>query len=172
MIAIFLSASSRTPSLRCLILILFARRCTCNAPLVVHLPFSSMAPANPMLSSDDVALVSYSDSKSRNVDAKLQQEVPRNPLLPFNYPLSRKWLITLTAGLNTLLFGLNATAFTVVTDTIAGLYNISDETFPNSYWPVTSWNMGAAVGTILILPLMENFGTRYFYLVFIPPCYE
>lgn len=99
------------------------------------------------------------------MDVKGERGIYKNPLLPFNYPISKKWLITLTAALNTFLFGLNAAAYTVATDTVATLFNISDETFPNSYWPVTSWNMGAAFGAVLVLPLMENYGTRYFYLV-------
>ncbi|RMZ70807.1 Major facilitator superfamily domain general substrate transporter [Pyrenophora seminiperda CCB06] len=45
-------------------------------------------------------------------------------------------------------------------------FNVSDEAFPHSYWPVLSWNLGGAAGPMLGLPLMENFGVRRSYLVF------
>lgn len=38
--------------------------------------------------------------------------------------------------------------------------NINDENFANSYWMVTAWNVGAMVGPVIGLPLMENFGVR------------
>ena len=44
-------------------------------------------------------------------------------------------------------------------------FRVSDAGLPNSFWPVTVWNTGAAVGPMIGLPLLENFGVRNGYLV-------
>jgi hypothetical protein len=44
-------------------------------------------------------------------------------------------------------------------------FNVSDEEFPHSYWPVLSWNLGGAAAPLFALPLMEHFGVRWSYLV-------
>ena len=44
-------------------------------------------------------------------------------------------------------------------------FGISDENFPNSFWPVTSWAVGAALTPMVILPVLEDYGMRVGYLV-------
>lgn len=86
-------------------------------------------------------------------------------LHPFNWPQSRKLLVTYTAVSATFLIGLNATAEATAGPAINAQFGISDATFPNSYWPITAWNFGAALVPLILLPLMENFGVRYIYIV-------
>ena len=94
------------------------------------------------------------------------QQVWRNDLKnPFNWSRSKKWAITLTAAIITLLVGLNSTAVATPSHAIVERFRVSDSDFPNSYWPVTVWNTGAAFGGLVGLPLLENFGTRNGYMV-------
>ncbi|EON62309.1 hypothetical protein W97_01530 [Coniosporium apollinis CBS 100218] len=89
---------------------------------------------------------------------------PSDPANPFNWPTSRKWLITLTTCFITLIVGINATAIASAAEEINHEFGVSDEHFPHSYWPVCSWNVGAALVPLVALPLMENFGVRTGYL--------
>jgi hypothetical protein len=66
---------------------------------------------------------------------------------------------------STLIVGLNSTSITSAAIEINKRFGISDETFPNSFWPVTAWNIGAALAPMVILPIMEDFGVRIGYLV-------
>lgn len=59
---------------------------------------------------------------------------------------------------------MNGTIITVAHEAINKEFNISDAGFPNSYWPVTSWAVGGALFSFLILPLMEDFGVRWVFL--------
>ncbi|KAL8793384.1 MAG: hypothetical protein Q9195_003970, partial [Heterodermia aff. obscurata] len=81
---------------------------------------------------------------------------------PFNWPEQQKWRVILTAGLVTLLVGLNATT---PSQDVADTFHIDDSGFPNSFWPTTVWNTGAAIGPLIGLPLLENFGVRNGYLL-------
>lgn len=87
-----------------------------------------------------------------------------DPANPLNWPARRKWITACTACFVTFLAGMNATGIASAADEINADFGISDETFPNSYWPVTSWNIAAAISPLVILPLMENFGVRYSYI--------
>ncbi|KAL8735512.1 MAG: hypothetical protein Q9181_002755 [Wetmoreana brouardii] len=93
---------------------------------------------------------------------KAWEEHPANP---FNLPRRRKWRLTLTAASVTLLVGLNATAIATPARSIAHDFHISEDSFPNSFWPITVWNTGAALGPMIGLPLLENFGNRKGYLL-------
>ena len=84
---------------------------------------------------------------------------------PFNWRESQKWRIVLITSSVTLLVGLNATAITTPSQEIAKRFRVSDDRLPNSFWPVTVWNTGAAFGPMIGLPLLENFGVRNGYLV-------
>jgi MFS family permease len=59
----------------------------------------------------------------------------------------------------------SGTMLTSAAEQINTSFNVSDEAFPHSYWPVLSWNLGGAAAPLLGLPLMENFGVRWSYLV-------
>lgn len=71
----------------------------------------------------------------------------------------------LTSYYGTLIVGFNATAITSAALEINDRFGISDEHFPHSFWPVTSWGLGAALAPMVVLPIMEDFGMRIEYLV-------
>ena len=84
---------------------------------------------------------------------------------PHNWSRTRKWIITGTAMVATLLVPLNGTSITVAAHEIDSRFGISDSAFPNSYWTVTSWSLGGAVFIVIGLPLMEDLGVRLGFLV-------
>lgn len=90
-----------------------------------------------------------------------QHDNPQNPIYWTEY---RKWIVNLVACYVTFIVGLNATALTAVAGQTNDAFNISDQVFPNSVWPVTAWNMGAALAPMIVLPVMENHGMRPGYL--------
>lgn len=101
----------------------------------------------------------------------LDWDGPSDPLNPANWSISRKWLTVGTALLATFLVPLNGTSITVAAAQINSEFNVSDATFPHSYWPMTSWSLGGALFIILFLPLMEDIGVRrgfmLVYLIFL-----
>ena len=62
-----------------------------------------------------------------------------------------------------LLVCLNSTCLAVPTTETDKRFDISEKSFPNSYWPITSWNVGFAIVPLLVLPLMEDLGLRLGY---------
>lgn len=60
---------------------------------------------------------------------------------------------------------INGTAMTSAAERINESFGVSDEHFPHSYWPILSWNLGGAAAPMLALPLMENFGVKWSYIV-------
>ena len=100
--------------------------------------------------------------------AEISQRVWRTDQTnPFNWPRPKKWRITLAAAAVTFLVGLNSTAVTTPGHVIAETFRVDERHFPHSFWPVTVWNTGAAFGSIIGMPLLENFGSRKGYLVII-----
>ncbi|KAK8245122.1 multidrug transporter [Phyllosticta capitalensis] len=87
---------------------------------------------------------------------------PRNP---YNWSFGKKWRVTILSCFITFLVGLNGTAMTAASDDINAQFDVSDEHFPNSFWPVFSWTLSAGIVPLAILPLMETFGVRKAYLV-------
>ena len=97
------------------------------------------------------------------------------------WPLRKKWLTYATfctvyvPGLShldyqliecsCLVVGLNATSITASVTEMNHHFNTSDDQFPVSYLPVTSWTLGAALFPLFILPMMEKYGFRWPYLV-------
>ncbi len=84
---------------------------------------------------------------------------------PVNWPKSRKWSVTGFACFMAMMIGINGLCVSSATEQLNHRFNISDESFPNSYWLVTAWYGGAAIFPLVGLPLMENFGVRVLYLV-------
>ncbi|KAJ5495414.1 hypothetical protein N7539_000530 [Penicillium diatomitis] len=84
---------------------------------------------------------------------------------PYNWPLRQKWTLTLLAAFATFITMANGTIITVAHESINEEFGISDTNFPHSYWPVTSWTVGGACSSLLILPLMEEFGARRVFLM-------
>lgn len=98
--------------------------------------------------------------------AEIAQQVWRTDQKnPFNWPRAKKWRVTLAAAAVTFLVGLNSTAVTTPGHAIAETFHVDETHFPHSFWPVTVWNTGAAFGSIVGMPLLENFGSRNGYLV-------
>jgi MFS family permease len=87
-----------------------------------------------------------------------------DPANPFNFSIAKKWRTTLLACFMTFVVQVSGTMLTSAAEQINSSFNISDEAFPHSYWPVLSWNLGGAAAPLLGLPLMENFGVRLSYM--------
>ena len=103
------------------------------------------------------------DDSSRCADLEL---LARNdPKIPRNWSARQKWTVTLTACFVCFAVGLNATGIAGAPTPINERFGISDASFPNSFWPVASWTIGAAVVPMVILPLMEEYGVRPGYVI-------
>lgn len=87
-----------------------------------------------------------------------------DPGNPYNWTSKKKWITTSIAVLATFTTLLNGTIITVAHEAINEEFGISDVNFPNSYWPVTSWALGGAIFSLVVLPLMEDFGVRSGFL--------
>lgn len=72
---------------------------------------------------------------------------------------SPSWLYWLTF---TIL--INGTALTAAHDEINEEFHVSDAHFLSSYWPISTWAMGGASASLVLLPIMEDFGVRYTFL--------
>ncbi|KAL8663474.1 MAG: hypothetical protein Q9168_008086 [Polycauliona sp. 1 TL-2023] len=88
-----------------------------------------------------------------------------HPENPFNWPERKKWRIALVIAAVVLLVGLNATSITTPSLIIAEHFHVSETAFPHSYWPVTVWNTGAAIGPMIGMPMLESFGVRKGYML-------
>ncbi|OAL19515.1 hypothetical protein AYO22_09677 [Fonsecaea multimorphosa] len=87
-----------------------------------------------------------------------------DPENPFNWPATRRWGVVGLACYVTFIVGWNATTVSGAAIEIGEYFGVSDQSFPNSFWPVTSWTTGAAVAPMIVLPIMEDFGVRPGYL--------
>lgn len=110
------------------------------------------------------------DLESSRRECKVGIEVlswdgPHDRTNPINWSNRRKWLVTGTALLGTLVCNLNGTSITVASDQINEQFGVSDANFPNSYWAVTSWSLGGALFIIFVLPIFEDLGVRISYVV-------
>lgn len=87
---------------------------------------------------------------------------PENPL---NWSKARKWQVTGFSCFMCFMVGMNALCITSAATEINERFGISDASFPNSYWTVTAWNLGAAIFPLILIPLLEDFSIRIGYLV-------
>jgi MFS family permease len=96
-----------------------------------------------------------------------------DPENPFNWATRRKCIITTVCLLATFTTLINGTIITVAHEAINEEFGVSDAAFPHSYWPVTSWALGGAVFSLVVLPLMEDFGVRtgFLSLYFVFMCF-
>lgn len=101
---------------------------------------------------------------SQGTNISLQWTHIDDPANPFNWTRRKKWLVTLLALLASFTTMLNGTMITVAHEPINEAFNVSDEHFPHSYWPVATWTLGGAVSCLLLLPMMEDFGMRTTFL--------
>ena len=90
-----------------------------------------------------------------------------HPENPFNWSARQKWLQYSVGSLVTILVGLNSTVIATPGPTIVQEFNIGVENpdLDNAVWPITAWNTGAALGPMIIIPLLEALGMRYGCLV-------
>ncbi|KAL8910187.1 MAG: hypothetical protein Q9171_004485, partial [Xanthocarpia ochracea] len=88
----------------------------------------------------------------------------KHPENSVNWPERKKWRIVLVIAIVILLVGLNATSVTTPGLIIAERFHVADTSFPHSFWPVTVWNTGAAIGPMIGMPILENFGIRNGYM--------
>ncbi|KAI9692833.1 MAG: hypothetical protein M1822_004827 [Bathelium mastoideum] len=84
---------------------------------------------------------------------------------PFNWNLRVRWTITLTTCFVCFAVGLNATGIASAPTPINERFGVSDLRFPNSFWPIASWTVGAAIVPMVVLPLMEEYGVRIGYIL-------
>ncbi|KAJ5104991.1 hypothetical protein NUU61_002338 [Penicillium alfredii] len=90
---------------------------------------------------------------------------PDDPGNPYNWSLRQKWTLTVLSVFATFITMTNGTIITVAHEAINEHFGISDASFPHSYWPVTSWAIGGAFSSMLVMPLMEDFGVRWVFLL-------
>ena len=64
-----------------------------------------------------------------------------------------------------LLLCLNSTSPTIAANEIDKRFNIDETSFPYSYWLVSSWSLSFAIVSLVVMPMMEEVGVRYGYLV-------
>jgi hypothetical protein len=107
----------------------------------------------------------YDSGAQNKLKMYVDWDGPQDPQNPFNWFATKKWVITILVCFMTFTVQVNGTAMTSAAEHINHSFALSDEHFPHSYWPVLSWNLGGAAAPLLALPLMENFGIRWSYLV-------
>ncbi|KAF4232493.1 hypothetical protein CNMCM6457_004819 [Aspergillus fumigatiaffinis] len=90
---------------------------------------------------------------------------PNDPENPVNWPNWKKWGIVGIGLFATFVALMNGTIITMAHYAIDEAFKIDESTFPHSYWPVTSWGIGGALFSLFLLPVMEDFGIRYVFLV-------
>lgn len=83
---------------------------------------------------------------------------------PTEWTAQRRWTLVLTTCLISFLAGIDATSITSALPEIAARFHVDDSKFQHSYFTVTAWSTGAAIVPLFILPIMEDFGIRKFYL--------
>jgi len=90
---------------------------------------------------------------------------PDDPRDPFNWSLRKKWFAIGLGLFASFISSMNGTIISVAHQIINEEFHISDATFPNSYWPITSWGIGGALFPLVLFPAMEDFGIRPVFLV-------
>lgn len=121
--------------------------------------------SSPQALVDNPARTSTFTPPAKSDEISVNWEGPNDPQNPFNWANAKKWRVTLLACFMTFIVQINGTMMTSAAEQINESFHISDENFPHSYWPVMSWNLGGAAAPLLGLPLMENYGVRWSYLV-------
>ncbi|PYH68885.1 MFS general substrate transporter [Aspergillus vadensis CBS 113365] len=86
---------------------------------------------------------------------------PKNPI---NWPPWKKSAVTGIGLFATFIALMNGTIITPAHYAIDRQFDINEASFPNSYWMITSWGVGGALSSLVVLPVMEDFGIRYVFL--------
>jgi MFS family permease len=95
----------------------------------------------------------------------LEWDGPNDPDNPVNWTKRKKWTVTGAALFATLIVCWNGTSIAVAATEINAEFGISDASFPNSYWPIASWSFGGAIFVILFIPVMEDVGVRFAFMI-------
>lgn len=90
---------------------------------------------------------------------------PGDPQDPFNWPLRKKLLVIALALFASFISSINGTIISVAHNPINEEFGISDAKFPNSYWPIASWGVGGSLFSLILFPVMEDFGIRPVFLI-------
>ncbi|KAJ5050449.1 uncharacterized protein L3040_002332 [Drepanopeziza brunnea f. sp. 'multigermtubi'] len=96
----------------------------------------------------------------RNIDESLRydwngENDPRNP---FNWSLFLKWRLTVAVLIVSILLGLPAGAYGAGNAEMARLFNVANDDFPYLFFATTSWNVGASIFPLILVPLTESSG--------------
>lgn len=83
---------------------------------------------------------------------------------PVNWSFRKKWAVTGVGLFATFIALMNGTIITTAHYAIDSEFGINESSFSHSYWPVTSWGVGGALFSLVVLPVMEDFGIRYVFL--------
>ena len=83
---------------------------------------------------------------------------------PDSWSAQRRWTVVLSTCLISFLAGVDATSITSALSEIGERFDIDDSNFEYTYFTVTAWSAGAAIVPLFLLPIMEDFGIRKFYL--------
>ncbi|KAF5559638.1 multidrug resistant protein [Fusarium napiforme] len=95
----------------------------------------------------------------------VQWNGPNDPENPYNWSRKKKWFAVGLGLFATFISMMNGTIITTAHEAIGEDFNVSDENFPHSYWPVASWGLGGALFSLVLLPIMEDFGMRLVFLL-------
>ncbi|CEF78688.1 hypothetical protein FGSG_03814 [Fusarium graminearum PH-1] len=114
----------------------------------------------PMTMGDKAA-----DESSLGQPIVVQWSGPNDPENPYNWSVKKKWFAVGLGLFATFISMMNGAIITTAHEAIGEDFNISDENFPHSYWPVTSWGLGGAIFSLVLLPIMEDFGMRIVFLL-------
>lgn len=106
------------------------------------------------------------DCSTVDMDQQWDQDA-RNP---YNWPLWKKWMVMVTGLAVTFCAGMNSTAITTASEALSKEFNIRSGVFEYSFFDVTAWNAAAAFVPLAALPIMETYGMRLGYLVWLPFC--
>ncbi|KAI9703096.1 MAG: hypothetical protein M1820_005968 [Bogoriella megaspora] len=108
-----------------------------------------------------------SDSKRSNRPSDtviVTWDGPDDPQDPFNWTLPRKRAVIGLALFASFISSMNGSIISVAHEAINEEFHVSDAKFPHSYWPITSWGLGGALFSLVLFPVMEDFGTRPVFL--------
>ncbi|CAJ0546706.1 Ff.00g013330.m01.CDS01 [Fusarium sp. VM40] len=105
------------------------------------------------------------DESSTDQPVVVQWSGPNDIHNPYNWSLKKKWFAVGLGLFATFISMMNGTIITTAHEAIGDDFNVSDANFPHSYWPVTSWGLGGALFSLVLLPIMEDFGMRMIFLL-------
>lgn len=98
----------------------------------------------------------------------VDQQWDRDPRNPFNWPLWKKWMVMVISLAVTFFTGMNSTSITTAGEVLSREFSVRSGIFEYNFFVVTAWNAAAALVPLATLPLMETYGMRQGYLVYLP----